>query len=153
MQINVQKRLASRILKTSPKKVRLDPDRLTDIKEAITKADIKGLIEEGAIEKKPDVGISRGRARALQEQKSKGRRKGHGSRKGKASARQPSKEVWMAKIRLQREILKDLRAKKKISIKNYTDLYRKAKGGFFRSKRHLKLYIKEQDLVIKNDNR
>ena len=144
MKTSVQKRLAAKILKTSPKKVFLDPERADEIKEAITRADVKGLIAGGAIQRKPDKNTSRGRARKLQEQKKKGRRKGHGSRKGKATARQAKKESWMARIRLQRRILKSLKKTNKIANKTFVDLYRKAKGGFFRSKRHLKLYLEER---------
>ncbi|RMF05956.1 50S ribosomal protein L19e [Candidatus Woesearchaeota archaeon] len=144
MKTSVQKRLAAQILKTSPKKVRLDPERADEIKEAITKADVKGLIAGGAIQRKPDRSTSRGRARKLHEQKRKGRRKGHGSRKGKATARQAKKEAWMARIRLQRKVLKSLKEANKITNETFKDLYRKAKGGFFRSKRHLKLHLEEK---------
>ena len=150
MRMKVQKRLAGRILKTSKRNIRLDPDSLEDIKEAITKADIKGLIDEGTISRRKIKGPSRDKARKLQAQKAKGRRKGHGSRKGKATARQPKKEAWMAKIRLQRSLLKELRDKKLITRASYYDLASKAKGGFFRSKRHVKLFIQEQNLVKKN---
>lgn len=153
MKIKVQKRLAGSVLKTSPKKIRLDPDRLDDIKEAITKADIKGLVDEGVIIKKKIKGVSRVNARKIQEQKSKGRRKGQGSRKGKATARQPKKKVWMAKIRLQRNFIRELKEANLITNSTYNDLYSKSKGGFFRSKRHIKLYIEEQNLVIKNETR
>lgn len=146
----VQKRLAARIFKTSSKKVRLDPDRKEDIKEAITSADVKGLIEEGLITRKSDIGNSRGRARKLKAQKVKGRRKGHGSRKGKATARQPKKETWMNKIRLQRKFIRELKENNKITNKTYNDLYSKSKGGYFRSKRHIKLYLSEQNLVVEN---
>ena len=80
-------------------------------------------------------------------QKSKGRRKGYGSRKGTANARLDSKTVWINKIRLQRKFLKQLRDTKKISLETYKDLYRKSKGGFFRNKRHIKLYITEHKLI------
>ena len=44
--LNVQKRLAAQILKCGRNRVRFDPDRLEDIKEAITKTDIRSLIGE-----------------------------------------------------------------------------------------------------------
>ena len=42
--------------------------------------------------------------------------------------------------------MKYLREKEIIEKKVYRDLYLKSKGGFFRSKRHLKLYIDEHGL-------
>ena len=49
MKLDNQKRLAAQILKCSKKRVKFDPDRSSDIKESITKADIRNLIKEEAI--------------------------------------------------------------------------------------------------------
>jgi len=149
MNLSVQKRLAASILKCSPKRVWLDSTRMADIKESITKADIRGLVMEGSIRLKPVTSISKGRQRAIKRQKSKGLRKGKGSKKGKKTARLPKKEAWMGKVRIQREFLKELRGKQIIPTSKYRELYLKSKGGFFRSKRHIKLFIEEQGLVKK----
>ena len=133
----------------SEKRVLFDSDRLADIKEAITKIDIKGLIKDKAISKKPVKSVSRGRARAQKRQKSSGRRKGHGSRKGKENARTPRKALWINQIRAQRDLLKRLKQKGSITKGVYRSLYEKAKGGFFRSRNHLKLYIEEKHLTKK----
>lgn len=146
MELTVQKRLAAQILKCSEKKIVFNPERLDDIKEAITKLDIRGLIKQGAIIKKPIRGISRVRARKIQVQKSKGQRKGHGSRKGKSTAREPKKRKWMNHVRLQRTFLKELKEKSIIDGKTYRNLYSKVGGGFFRSKRHIKLYMGEHKI-------
>ena len=90
---------------------------------------------------KPVKGISRGRARERQKQRSKGRQKGHSTRKGKKTARLPKKEGWMKKIRNQRKFLKELKDKKIIDTRINSDLRLKAKGGFFRSKRHIKVFL------------
>jgi large subunit ribosomal protein L19e len=147
MKSTIQKKLASKILGKSPKKIRLNPARLEDIKEAITRADVKGLIRDNAIEIVQDKGISRGRAKKTQDQKSKGRRKGQGSRKGHANARLSFKKRWMNRVRLQRKLLKSLKDTEKLTQEVYKDLYRKSKGGFFRSKRHILLYISEHKLM------
>ena len=151
MQLDNQKRLAAQVLKCSKKRVCFDQDRLEDIKEAITKADIRSLINDKTIKAKPVKGVSRARARKIAVQKRKGRRKGLGSRKGKKTARLPKKVAWMNKIRIQRNFIKEIRSKKIIAKSNYQTLYLKAKGGFFRSKRHIKLYIEEHNLVQKNE--
>ncbi|MEK6916839.1 MAG: 50S ribosomal protein L19e [Nanoarchaeota archaeon] len=149
MKSTIQKKLAAKIAKRSPKKIVLDETRREEIKEAITRADIRSLMKDGAIKVKQDKGVSRVRARKQQSQKSKGRRKGQGSRTGSANARYSGKKKWMAKIRLQRTFLKELREKSMLAPEIFKTLYRKAKGGFFRSKRHIKLYITEHKLVKK----
>ncbi len=147
--MKLQKRLASSILKCSPKRIEFDSANLKDIKEAITKYDMRGLIKKGQVKAKPVKGISKYRARKLKAQKRKGRRKGHGSRKGKASARQNPKKVWMNTVRAQRALLRRLKEKRMITTKDYRTLYRRSKGGFFRSVKHIKNYVKEQNIIKK----
>ncbi len=147
MKLTVQKRLAAVLFKSAQDRVWFDEDRLADIKEAITKQDIKGLVNEGAIRIKPLKSTSRGRARKIKIQKSKGLQKGSGSRKSGQNARITKKDRWIKKIRIQRIFLKELRDKKIIPTGIYQDLYLKSKGGFFRSKRHIKIYIEEKGLV------
>ena len=149
MKLNLQKRLAAGILKCSEKRIWLDSSRLEDIKEAITNADIRSLIADGVILKKQAKGIARFRARKIAFQKRKNKRKGVGSRKGKKTARTPRKGLWISKIRVQRRFIKSLKDNGLISKEDYHSLYRKSKGGFFRSKRHIKLYIEEHRLIKK----
>ena len=59
MKLNVQKRVAAGVLKCSPKRVVFDSDRLDEIKEAITKSDLRGLISDRAIVKKSIKGTSK----------------------------------------------------------------------------------------------
>jgi large subunit ribosomal protein L19e len=152
MKLHVQKRLAASVSKRSKKKISIDNSRLEDVKEAITRFDIKSLIKDKAIKVKPIKGSSKVRTRKIQEQKKKGRRKGHGSRKGKATARLSRKESWMIRIRNQREFLHELKSKNMLENKDFRDLYNKAKGGYFRSKRHIKLYIDERSLIKKENS-
>ncbi|MBI4441165.1 50S ribosomal protein L19e [Candidatus Woesearchaeota archaeon] len=147
MKLKLQKRLASKIMKCSPKRVWLNPDSLSTIKEAITRNDIKGLIRHGVIDKLPERGVSRGRARLRSIQKKKGRQKSVGTRKGTRNARFPAKDEWMNKIRKQRAFIKELKSKDLIETSVAKDLYQKAKGGYFRSKGHLKLYINEHKMI------
>ncbi len=150
MKLKTQKRLAANLLKCSKKRVSFDNERLDEIKESITKRDIVGLIKDKAIKKKQAKGISRVRANKIKRQKAKGRRKGPGSKKGTYGARLPKKQKWMNKVRLQRQFIKGLKDKKIITSKSHQMLYSKIGGGFFRSKKHIKLYIKENDLIKEN---
>lgn len=149
MELKIQKRLAGQILKCSAKRVVFDSDRLEDIKESITKADIRTLINNKAITKKPVKSISKVRARKRRTQKIKGRQKGDGSRKGKYTARNPKKRAWINKVRTQRDLIKTLRDKDLITKSQYRMLYLKVKGGFFRSRRHIKLYLEEHGMIKK----
>lgn len=147
MNLSVQKRLSAQLLRCGEGRVVFDTERLSDIKEGITKEDIRGLIAKGFIRAAPLQSSSHGRARILAVAKKKGRRTGHGSRKGIASARTPRKEEWIAKIRLQRSLLKNLKLAGRLSPKDFRAICKKAKGGFFRSRRHVNLYLEENRLL------
>lgn len=147
--MQTQKRLAARLLKTSPQKIRFQPDALEEIQKAITRSDIRGLIAVKKITELKTPHHSRGRARKLAFQKRKGRRRSHGSRKGCLGAKVPRKTQWLLRVRLQRKFLKELREKKLLSPQDYRQVYLKIKGGFFRNKRHLKLYLEENKLLKK----
>ena len=149
MNLSNKKRIASQVMKCGTHKVKFDITSLQSIKEAITKSDIRALVKDKIIKKKPDTGVSRSRARKTLKQKRKGRRSGQGRRSGTHKARLPKKREWMNKIRAIRDLLKTLRTKEVIDAKAYRLLYRKAKGGYFRSRRHIKLYIEEQNLAKK----
>lgn len=131
--LKTQKRLASDILGCGEDRVWFDPNSQDDISEAITRDEIKDLIDEGKINRKPKKGVSRGRAR-------KHSRQGPGSRKGKKGARSGKKKEWISKIRALRKELKKMREEDEITPSQYRKLYRKAKGGEFNSIRQMKGY-------------
>ncbi len=118
-----------------------------EVEEALTREDIKRLINKGLITKIQKKGTSRLGAKKTREQKKKKRRKGPGSRKGSVGARKKKKELWMKRIRALRRLLKELRDQGKIEKKTYTKLYLMAKGNMFRSKKHLLNYLKENSLL------
>ena len=124
---------------------------MEDIKKAITKVDVRGLIKEKAIKRKAVTSISKSRTRKNKEQKRKGRQRGYGSRKGTKNLRMGKKRRWINLVRAQRELIKELKLRNRISTKSYRMLYLKIKSGFFRNKRHVKLYIGEQNLLEKNE--
>jgi large subunit ribosomal protein L19e len=146
MKLKSQKRIAAQVLKVGKTSVRFDPERLSDIKEAITKQDIRGLVKDKAITSKPTGSQSKSRLRDRLAQKRKGRQKGAGRKKGKKTARLSKKAIWMVKTRIQRSYIKELREKKLIEVKTYRESYKKIKGNYFRSKSHIKLYLTENKL-------
>ncbi len=141
-----KKSLAAKILKTSPGKIRIVAGAEADVAKAITRSDVRGLIAVGKIYETSSSQQSRGRARRIAVQKRKGRRSGRGTKKGKKFAGFPRKEQWMTRVRVQREFLSELKVKKLVSQESYKELYAKSKGGYFRNKRHIKLYITEHSL-------
>jgi large subunit ribosomal protein L19e len=144
-----QRRLAASELKVGQSRVWINPDveAAGDLSDAITREDIRAQIEAGNIKSLPKKGNSRSRFRARAEKRAYGHRKGPGHRKGAKGARAPSKEQWMAKIRALRRRLVELKEGGQIDRHTYRMLYRKSKGGEYRSTGHLNAYIKAKGLA------
>jgi large subunit ribosomal protein L19e len=139
--LSTQRRLASEVLKVGKSRVWLDPEFEDQLSEAITREDIRNLIDQKAIKETLAKGNSRGRAREQNRKRAYGHRSGHGSRKGRAGARQNRKKKWMSNIRSQRKLLRELREIGTIDPTQYRLVYRKATGGEFRSSQHLAAYV------------
>jgi len=136
-----QRRMAAEILKCGENRVWINPDKMEDVEDCITRADIRMAVDSGLIKAKPKNGTSKARIRYVAGQKASGKRKGPGSRKGTANARVSDKSRWMATIRPIRDELKTLRAEGKISPSVYRLYYRRAKGGVYKSRRNLKQHM------------
>jgi len=139
--LKAQKRLAADVLDVGKGRVWFDPDAQSEIAEAITRDDIRDLVDQGDIQVKDAKGNSRGRARERAEKRSYGHQKGAGSRKGKAGGRKDSKDEWISRIRAQRRRLKELRDDGPLDRSQYRELYNKASGGEFESVDRLEAFI------------
>ena len=139
--LKAQKRLAADVLGVGENRIWLDPDAQGEIADAITRDDVRELIEDGVIEAETTQGNARGRARERNEKRSYGHRTGHGSRKGTAGGRQNEKEDWQSRIRAQRRELRELRDDGEITRAQYRELYDMASGGEFDSVGDLERYI------------
>ncbi len=139
-----QRRISAAVLKCGVHRVWFDPERLRDIEGAISREDLRALIAEGAIAALRVKGNSRGRARERTAKRAYGHRKGPGSRKGAAGARNPRKRAWIRKIRAQRRALREMRDEGAIDRRLYRLMYRRASGGQFRSVAHLKAQVELQ---------
>lgn len=142
-----QKRLAADVMKVGKQRVRIDSDRADEVAGAVTRADIRKLVDGGVITKVQKKGVSRGRGRKLDAQKAKGRRVGPGSRKGAKYARLPKKQRWMALIRALRNELTARRDSGAIDRKTYRNYYVRAKGGQFRSRAHMVSHMKTEGVL------
>lgn len=147
-----QKRMAAQVLGIGESRVWIDPLHADDVASAVTRQDIRGLVDKGYIVKEQAKGISRGRARALAISKSKGKRKGPGSREGSSTsfARNPRKQRWMRTIRPLRQTLQLLRDEELIDTPTYRLYYRRAKGGVFRSRPHLLTHMVTDGLLTED---
>lgn len=144
-----QRLLASRLLKCGVNRVWISPDSLSDVSLALTAGDIKKLILDGIIRKKQVIGISRGRARMRHEALKRNQQKGSGKRKGSkyAGPNKKKKTQWINRIRPQRRYIKALRDKGLIEKSDYRKVYKKAKGGQYRSVKYLRNQLEEQNLI------
>ena len=139
--------MAGEILKCGLHRVWIDPNDIESLEDAITRADIRIAIHNGTIRKLPETGQSRGRARRREGQRMKGRRRGQGSRRGAANARDPRKRRWIRTIRPLRELLRELRDSGRIDVRTYRVYYRQAKGGMFKGRSHLEQHLRAAGLV------
>ncbi len=132
-----QRRLAALLLNCGEGRVWIDPASQEELEDAVTRQDIRQAIKGGVIRRRAIRGTSRSRARGRAAELARGRHAGPGSRRGTPSSRLPRKERWIRRIRAQRDLLRELRAAKKIPAAVYRQFYRRAKGGMFRSRAHL----------------
>lgn len=146
MNLKNQRRLAASVLGIGVNRVWIDPEMADEVEAAITRQEIRKLIKDGTIKAIPQKSLSRGRAREQAAKKRAGRRKGPGSKKGSKYSVVSRKERWMSRIRALRKRLRRLRDRRTITVSNYRMLYRKAKGGEFRSVAELERYITEKNL-------
>lgn len=135
-----KRRTAAEIMKIGINRVKIDPDSLDRVQDAITRESLRGLIKEGVIYAIPEKGISRGRFRLRRLRRT---RRGRGSVKGASGARSGKKTLWVNRVRALRRRLKVLRDRGELSAENFRRLYLQVKGGQVRSLRHLRDMIKE----------
>lgn len=138
--VSFQKKLSAKILKVGTYRVWLDPAKMKDVEKAITRIDLKKLIKQGAIKVMPEK---------LRMHKEKRGRRGPGSKKGSKFSVISKKTRWINTVRPLRETLKKLKDTSQIENSTYRKMRSLIKGGMFRSRHHLKIYLEQHDLLKK----
>ena len=140
--LKAKKRLAARVTGVGVHRIRFDTDHLDDIADAITRENIRSLITANTIKIKSFTGTSKGRAHDKKAQKNK-RGTTQGSKQGRKGARVGKKEVYVAKVRALRRLLKIAKDRKDLTNPEFWTLYKKVGGNTVRNKAHLRLLMDE----------
>ncbi|MFB6246744.1 MAG: 50S ribosomal protein L19e [Candidatus Pacearchaeota archaeon] len=130
MKLGRKKSLAARALDVGHQRIKFVGPRKDEIKEAITKQDIKDLVSSGAIVVKERSGRKK-----IEKRKNP---RGPGKIKKKINTR---KQDYVKKTRKFRNYIKKLKDAEKITSGEYKEIRKKIRNKEFRDKSQLKRYI------------
>lgn len=132
MNLNKKKLLAAKSMNVGKGRIKFVEERLDEVKEALTKQDIKDLVKDGAIQIKE----IKGRKKVEQRK----RKRGVGKIKKKLK---PGKKGYVIMTRKLRSYLSEMNNQGKVSKEEKNEIRKKIKNRAFKSKAHLKQYIGE----------
>ncbi len=147
--LKAKKRLASRVIGVGVNRIRFDTDHLDDVADAITRENIRSLVTANTITVKSFTGTSKGRAHKKKAQRKK-RGTTQGSKRGRKGARVGKKEVYVAKVRSLRRLLKIAKDRKDLTNPEFWALYKRVGGNTVRNKAHLRALMEEIKAGRKN---
>jgi large subunit ribosomal protein L19e len=130
MNLRAKKQLAANTLGVGKGRIIFVNERLEEIKEAITKQDMRNLQKDGAI----IIREVKGRSKNV----NKGKRRHIGKVRRKVNTR---KQDYVIMTRKLRKVLAEKKSKGELDIKEIKELRKKIRNKMFRSKAHLKEYI------------
>jgi len=134
MNLRKKKELAKKTLKVGKRRIIFAEPRLDEVKEAITKQDIKDLYKEGAI----IVQEVKGRKKV----KKTSKRKGPGNIRKKVNKR---KKEYVIMARKLRKYAGEMEKQGNLSKEELKQIRNKIRNKMFRSKAHLKEQIKSRE--------
>jgi len=129
MKLNKKKPLAVRTLRIGKKRIVFLKSSLDEIKEAITKQDIRDLQKEGAILIKETKGRKKIKKR---------NKRSPGNIRKKVNKR---KQEYVIMTRKLRKYVTEMKKQGRLSNEEVVDIRKKIRNRIFRSKAHLKEYI------------
>ena len=132
MALEKKKVLASRTLGVGKNRLSFNTSRLAEIKEAITKQDVRDLLSSGAI----IIKEKKGRRKIIRRKT----RRRSGSIKNKVNNR---KREYITATRKLRSHLKSLKSKKIISNEEFIKLRKEIRARFFKNLSHMKEHISQ----------
>jgi len=132
MNLNKKKILAARTFNVGKERIIFIQERLDEIKEAITKQDIRDLKQDGAILIKE----IKGRTKV----KNKKRKRSAGKIRKKLKERKKNYVIITRKLR---NYVKELKKHGKLSQEEFREIRKRIKEGKFKSKKNLKNYLEE----------
>ena len=127
MNLGKKTALAARTLNVGIKRIVIDKNRLDEVKEAITRQDIKDLVSSGAIKIKEVSG------RKTVEKRQRRRRAGKIKKKPKNR-----KKNYVIITKKLRKYIKELKNQGKMDRDKYIEIRKKIRNKAFKSKRQLK---------------
>ncbi len=148
--VKLVRRMASKIMGRGQNSVRIKPSAMEDVKNVLTRDDVRGLIKDGkmyAIEEKHNLSLY---GKRLREKRKQGRGRGQGRRRGTAKARHGDMD-HKKRVRAQRRLLKLLKSDKTINNEQFKHLYALVSGGTFISKVSLLTRIKSTGIELSNE--
>ena len=131
MNLRTKKELAAKTLGVGKERVKFVEARKDDIKEAITKQDIRDLVAEGAI----IIKEVKGRKKVV-----KRKRRGPGKVKKKINTRKKDYVIMTRKLR---SYVAELKKRGELSTEEVVEIRKKIRNRIFKSKANLKNYIGE----------
>jgi large subunit ribosomal protein L19e len=132
MNLSKKKSLAVKTLEVGKDRIVFVKSRIEEIKDAITKQDIRDLVESGAILIKQ----KKGRKKVIKNKK----RKTMGKIRKKVNKR---KQDYVKLTRKLRDYVLKLKKQEKISCEEFKEIRKKIRNKVFKSKANLKEYIGE----------
>ena len=134
MNLNKKKLLAAKTLKVGKDRIIFVKSRLEDIKESITKQDIKDLQKEDAI-------LIKG-VRGRKKNTSKKRKRSVGNIRKKVKKQKAEYVIMTRKLR---KYIKELKTQGKLSINEVQDIRKKIRNKYYKSLGALKEYIRGRE--------
>ena len=130
MNLRTKKELAAKTLKVGKERIMFVKERLDEIKEAITKQDIRDLFVDGAIKVKEIKGTKKNIKRK--------KKRSTGNIRKKVNTR---KQDYVIMTRKLRAYVKELKNQGKLNAEEVKEIRNRIRNRMFRSKANLKDYI------------